>query len=655
MGRGARYAPAAVRRAALAGVVCGLALVPATALADRPMGGVSSWAHELNQDELPRYRPGRLVYPPARWNAMMRALITTSGRNGLGFSGPSALPFPPLPLAPNEPVSWRNPRLFGAVYAQTGLRWDVAYEVWAARKALAAGATVVDPSVSPFAYTQRLSLLDPTYAATSLAEIRRIAPSLRGRPFLGYFQGSDEPMIRLPRGRVARESAYARRMSAGVARFGQRPPSATAPATRSPAEGLRWLAYNRWASQEFFALKRRQAGLIRRLVPGARIAPNDYGFIRGFVPWDYSQLGFADLVEADPYVSYAENLRPGRGRYNPGFAAKFLSDITGKPTRIILQGFTYAGYTPNVEDLSVWASQALRAGASDLSIYASGNPRFTDRPFYQGMLDLARSLRGTRLPDPPVDARVRVLYAMASEAQGQPYGSGDDRYLTSGDALYTAYGLLGEQARGAFRFDSDTRLARTPAAWQDMSVLWLPRADTLEPAFARRLVSWVAAGGTLVVADPDAFTRTPSGRSLAAVHANLVGATLGPPQEGRVLRVDAAAMGAGRPSDDLFLPIDADVVRGFATVPAGSQVLARFTNDTPAVISRAVGQGRVIAFSTSILTPQVFTDPIDAVAFVRDLHAGYGGVLDHPAWGYRVPGAVDPLPPPWRDGAGDGN
>ena len=137
-------------------------------------------------------------------------------------------------------------------------------------------------------------------------------------------------------------------------------------------------------------MKEEQARLIRRLDPGAVVSPNDYGFIDGFIPWDYTRLArFADVVEADPYVSYAERDRAGRGRYNPGFGAKLLSDLTGVRTRIVIQAFDYSRYRPTPGDLWTWTAQALRAGATDISFFASDNPRFTDRRLYDAMLAIA--------------------------------------------------------------------------------------------------------------------------------------------------------------------------------------------------------------------------------------------------------------------------
>jgi hypothetical protein len=49
------------------------------------------------------------------------------------------------------------------------------------------------------------------------------------------------------------------------------------------------------------------------------------------------------------------------------------------------------------------------------------------------------------------------------------------------------------------------------------------------------------------------------------------------------------------------------------------------------------------------MQPQSLTDPLDLPGFVRLLHASYGGVLDHPAWDWTVPGSPEPGRPPWED------
>lgn len=618
---------------------------------DRPAGTVSSWGHELNQNELPRWDPdrGRPLIPARRWYRIVDRTLARAGAAGLWFTGPSALPFPPLPLSPLEPVGWRTPARLRAQNRRTGLRWDVAYEVWAARRALDRGAVVADPTASETAYTRRLSLLDPRYRREALREIRRIVPTVRNRGIVNLYAGSDEPVTVIPRGR-ARAGAFGRALKRDFRRrTGRSLPNPAARPTRSAAAGLKWLAWTRYSGARFFAMKAQQARLIRRLDRSARVSPNDFGFIDGFIPWDYTRLaGFADVAEADPYVSYAERDRPGRGRYNPGFGAKLMSDLSGLRTRIVVQAFEYSRYQPVPGDLWTWSAQALRAGATDLSFFASDNPRFTNPRLYAAMLDVARAVRGARLPAAPSDPEHLLLYATASEGQAQPHRRGGQRYRASGDELYTAYALLGELGHAAFSFDADVRLAREPLRLAGARSIWIARGETLDGGVATRLAAWVRAGGTLVVTDPDAFTRAPSGRSLARVREELIGAPLGPRRLGSMLEVQPGALAPGRPDDLLSIPVASSPRRAFAGVPAGASVVARFIDGAPAAIVRPVGAGRVLAFSADPMDPAVLDDPIDLVRLVRDIHAWAGGTLDHPAWSWRLSGDPDPGREPWE-------
>jgi hypothetical protein len=622
-----------VRLVLLTAAAAALVAAPHAAGADRPMGGVFSWGHESYQSALPNWNPARApVVPRRRWLRTVDAVLSRSGRNGLWFTGAAALPLR-VPLHPKEPQSWRTHRSFQRRYARTGLKWDVQLEVWAARTA----------------YTRRLSLLDPEYRRAALREIRRLVPVYRNRAYVHAYTGSDEPIVVLPRGRAALTSRYAKRMRLQVRRrYGWSPPSATARPTRAVRTQMRWLAYTRWSGDGFFDMKEQQARLIRRLDPDAVIIPNDYGFIDGFIPWDYTRLArFADIVEADPYVSFGERQTPGRGRYNPGFGAKFLGDLTGKPVRVVIQAFPHAGYTPRPGDLYPWTAQALRAGASHIAFFGSDNPRVVAPRRYDAMHDIAAKLRGTRLPERPHDAERLVVYATASEGQGQPWKRGNKRQRTSGDELYSAYALLGEMGRGAFSFDSDSRLLREPQRLDAARAVWLPRAEVLDRPLAERLVAWVRSGGTLIVTDPEAFTRSPDGRSLADVRSALIGAPLGGLRGGRTLIAGEGGIAPGLPSEDLELPLEVARARAFGRVPAGSRVVARFVDDAPAALLRPVGAGRVLAFSADLMRPEVLGEPLDLVRFVRDLHGWTGGTVDHAAWSYTIPGAPRSAAAPW--------
>lgn len=638
--------------AAAAGIAGGSA---ATAEA-RPMGHVFDWSHELNLEEHPRWKAtGPLPIPKAQWLRTVDEILRTAGASNMWFSGFGALPYD-IPVSPREPSGWRNASVLTRAYRETGLSWDVNVEARAAKEALCVfprrpktckpTGVVFQPDTK--APTRRMSLLDPAYQRKALAEIRRIVPTVGTAPYVFSYTGSDEPIVVLPAGKAAR-SALWRRQSAQIKReFGFAPPRAGAARTTSPVAGLQWLAYSRWTSKNFFAMKAEQAALIRKLDPGARVAPNDYAFIEGFMPWDYTALGaFADIVEADPYVSYAEKSNPGRGRYNPGFGAKLLSDLTGKPVRIVVQAFPYAKYTPSVADLETWSSQALRAGATHISFFAMDNPRFTKRKFYDGMLGVAKRMRGLNLPEMPVDPSTVVVYSLMSEGQGQPNRKGDARYRTSGDALYTTHSLLGELNGAPFVFDTDERLAAQRDRLARAKVVWLPRGDTLSRPFAEAIRDWVNAGGFLVVTDPTAFARTPANEDLSDIGAALKGGRLGA-EAGSVLLMRKGALGTNTPPDLYTVPVDDKRAWSFTDVPAGATVVATHLDQSPAAVLRTVGKGRVLSFAADPMTPGSLVEPMDLVPLIGMIQRMAGGQTGHASWTWRIPGTADLSP--W-DGA----
>ena len=65
--------------------------------------------------------------------------------------------------------------------------------------------------------------------------------------------------------------------------------------------------------------------------------------------------------------------------------------------------------------------------------------------------------------------------------------------------------------------------------------------------------------------------------------------------------------------------------RGFAAVPAGASVVARFIDGAPAAILRAVGAGRVLAFAADPMAPGALDDPMDLARLVAGVHRWAGG------------------------------
>ena len=631
---------------AAAGMLVAATTASAADAPDRPMGAVFGWGQELRQQNLPAWRPGKNPFTTVRWAREVNSILRTAGQNSLWFSGSTALPFD-LPINRVEPkAGWFNRANYLRLHKQTGVKFDVNLELRVAKLAKVRKLHT-SWNIKLRIPARRYNMLSPGWQRTALSEIRRIVPKHRNLPYRNYYTGVDEPMVFPPFGPAATSNA-GRAFVADVKRlYGQPPPAGDALPTSDPQEGLKWLAFNRYTGERYFALRAEQARLIKQLDPKGLVSPNSLAWIDGFIPWDYTKLAdFADVVELDPYTSYDEVQTPGRGRYNHGFGTKLMADLTGKRIRTIVQAFPYRGYDPKPEDVWTWATQSLRAGATDLTLYAENNPRSRRPKVYAAMLAIAKALRGTRLPAAPVDPAHVVVYATASEAQGQPLKVFGERPRTVANQLYTTYSVLGELAHSAFVFDSDTRLVADPARLSRATTMWLPRGETLDRSFVDSVIAWVRAGGTLIVTDPDAFTRAPDGSSLADLRDVLIG-TGTAPASGSAITVPVGAFAPSLPARQLTVAVAPMTASAFTLVPAGAQVLATNVDGSPAALRRPVGAGQVVAFAGDVMFPATLNAPAELVELVMAMQTWRGASLGVPAWRYEIAGNPAPGRLPW--------
>jgi len=617
--------------------------VPTAAMADRPAGNTFTWGHDLRIKLVPGWSLKKNPYTAAQWTRVMNRVLENAGRNGMWYSGGAALPFD-LPLHPTEPIrGWFNPRNFLRLHRALGMRWDVNPDLRVAQLARDRKWHTAW-NIKNTIPARRYLMISPGWDRAAKAEIRRVVPKYRNLPYRNYYNGVDEPMIFPPAGPAERSKLW-RSMRTSITRTqGVPPPTSRAAETTHPYEGLKWVAFNRWTGDRFFTMRKGQVDLIRRLDPKAVVSPNDYAFIDGFIPWDYTRLAeFADVVELDPYVSYDEAKNPGRGRYNQGFGSKFMADLTGKRVRTIVQAFPYQGYRVQPADLWTWTSQALRAGATDITLYSETNPRITDRRLYAEMMKVANAMRTARVPDMPNDPATVVVYNTASEAQGRPNESFAVRPRTQANAMYTTYSVLGELVGSSFVFDADTRLAADPSRLARARTVYLPRAEVVDRPFADALVAWVRAGGTLVVTDRNAFTRTTRNQPLGDVRAALFGTEIAPATGPVTMAQDG--LGAGFPARPLSI---ATVPSGkFVQPPADARVIGVNPDGSPAAMIRHVGAGRVIAFAGEPMFPRILDAPGGLPDFVAAIQRNQGAPVGMPVWSWELPGTPQPGRLPW--------
>lgn len=601
---------------------------------------VVCWTHDLKRtDKSGRPLPG--FEDEAQWQREVRKIFQEAGEAGMGFLD--------LPAR----LDGADPTRTAAFHAEQSRRYGVKFDVWSEGSASQAagiknGAEILNPAAVARGQPPILSWVDPKYVEAQENILRALGKQLRDLPFVGVYYGRDEPTIHLPEGQPEQWGAYGTAMAAQVRqRYGHGKFAAPQPQSPSfqtdPDKPLRWIAYNRWMSDQFIATRKRLYDALHEAHPGARYTAANFWFMSRFVPYDYT--GFAacsDLVELDPYASSAEarhaaavpgkaKLR-GRGVFNHGFGAKFMTDLTGKPVRIVVQAFDYAGYAMQPEDLREWVSQAIRCGASAIDYYTLDRPRQTQPERWRMMLHLSRvltRLNRVQLPDDPDTAILYTLYTHMSHGAN-----------TGGDQLYAAHALIGEQAGSWFQFVGDAPLERDEVRLDRYKVVYLPAAKYMTPTATQRIEDYVRAGGVLVCGDPEAFSFDLAGNATRAAQTRILGCNPAGPSSATRVTMSSPAFGLEAGATLPLLETDPYDVAGscvLAVTDNDAKIVANYPGGTPAIISRRLGQGRVIVFAFNPFAPSVTVEPGAWPAFFKGLQQSLGCRVDRPIWRFVLP------------------
>lgn len=601
---------------------------------------VVCWAHDLNAAESESTATNQPANPAAR-EAEIRAILQEAGRAGMGFLN--------LPGWVDGKSPWRTPAFLREQFETHGARFDVWTEgSGSVAAALKNGAELLNPTAHASGRRPSVSWVDPRYVEAQEQILREVGARLRGEPFVGYYYGKDEPRVHLPEGPPAQWGEYGRTMAAavreqyGFGRFAV-PQPGNKEFESDPDRPLRWIAYNRWMNDQFIASRGRLREALRAANPDAKYSPADYWFMSGFVPYDHTRLAAcSDLMELDPYASSAERVR-GRGVFNHGFGAKFMRDLTGKPVRIVAQAFDYAGYAMSPDDLREWVSQALRCGASAIDYYTLDRPRTQHPDRWRMMLHLAHTLtrmNRLRLPETADTAVLYTLYTHMSHGESTP-----------GDQVYAAHALLGEQAGSWFQFVSDTQLERGERKLGGYKTVYLPLGQYMTVEATQQIEAYVRAGGVLVCGDADAFGSDLAGNDTSAARARILGIkTLGPKAAEEIVLTQAAfglASGSRLKLFDIKLWDETTPgrARAIEVVDKNSEVLAAYSDGTPALVSRTLGRGRVFTFAANPFAPLVTVDA-GWPALFKGLQKSLGCTTDLPIWRFQIPNSKSQISEP---------
>lgn len=608
-------------------------------LTDRP-GGYAAvcWSHNLNRENLPEAR--RRDFPDiASWDRQAMATYIESAKSGLGYMD--------LPGA----VKGESAPRTAAFHREMFDTYGVSYDLWTEGSptptgALALGAELLNPKAKALGARPVVSVVDPHYLDAQEKMLTDLARRFKGESYVGVYYGKDEPSARIPDGSPEQWGAYGKQMAREVLEeFGYGRYAAPTPKDpafeKDPNKPLRWIAYNRWASGKWFASRDRLHKALHAVDPNAVYSPADYWFMSGFIPFDYPRLAAcSDLMEIDPYGSSAERRR-GRGVYNHGFGPKFMSDLTGKPVRVIAQAFDYAGYAMKPEDLREWVSQSMRCGASAISYYTMDNPQYKDPSRWKMMLHLAKTVTSMNRVALPTDPDTAILYASYTHMS---VGAS-----TGADQIYSAHALVGEMAGSWYRFVADSQIELGERSLSGYKAVYLPLGKYMTPEATAKIEEYVRAGGVLVCGDAETFGNDLEGNDTSAARERILGVSvLGPRRASKVLLTldfgDGTKSGTELPlfETELWGETSMGRAREIRLTDRESRIIGVYSNGDPAIVVHRLGKGKVITFAANPFAPEVAVEKTEWPAMFRDLQKGFGCKVDKPIWRFVLPASTTP-------------
>ena len=402
------------------------------------------------------------------------------------------------------------------------------------------------------------------------------------------------------------------------------------PTGEGPDEPFRWIAFRRWVNGRFRERHRRLAELVHELDPQVRLISTDP--MGQLSPYEFS-------LQADLFDIFTHQFLP---RSNPsrcslGLFTKLVVDLTGKEFWPCVHVENYA-YPTKPDEVRELYSQVWRNGGSGFHLYIpdtanagkkKGDTRLTEFGSprrYRAILEIIERASTQNRLKFPADEGCRVLYSNYSHmAFASPRGASDP--------IEACYTLLGPTARSWFTFIDEHRLG-APISDTRPTAIYLPTARITDADTRNRLTSFVREGGTLVVADPQAFEYDITGEDTSDSRAELVGAELGEHVAGgQSLTVNPHPLlpGISEPLELLALSTPRSL-----TLAPGTAVLGTYADGSPAITLRTLGEGRVIYFGLQPFSIPALASP-DWQRLFKSLQQGLNFATDLDIWRFQFP------------------
>ncbi len=386
------------------------------------------------------------------------------------------------------------------------------------------------------------------------------------------------------------------------------------PVSDSDKDAFRRIAYWRWQSDLAVEAMTKIGSALREVAPGVRFMGTDE--YASPTPLDWERIGAHVDIQLGQTLATVDGWR----KYNPGYIAKFMRDLSGKPTYPFLQVIKY-GTSPSPDTVHGWVDQALQGGASGLFV---GAVEWFDRDLnhplyaapekwraYTGLVEQVQRLPQIRYP---ADADVALHYSSFANMANI-----DQRRFGA------AYALLGPRAGVWFTVTDDFQVNRDQKKWHPYKVVVAPDSIYVSQENLQAMQEFAEHGGTLILSDPQSLSWLINGEQPTEARRSLQGASFDEPALQRVVLWNGEKFsnptGLGRKV------IERD---------ENTRVLAEFADGSPAILEHRLGKGRVVSF---LFDPHAdnFVDDTQWCALWQGMIKEFGVQTDRDIWRFSLP------------------
>jgi hypothetical protein len=406
------------------------------------------------------------------------------------------------------------------------------------------------------------------------------------------------------------------------------------PESTNDENPYRWIAVRRWVTDYIIQWQKDVYQTVHEIAPELRVISIDPVAGHKPVAWD-RMAPYFDVATQQLYPP----VDPNRQQF--GFTTKMVADLTGKPTWPCTHVEHYA-FSTTVDEVRELMSEVMRNGGKGFHFWLKdeiGNnapngflmaTKWGSPERWRTITEINKLNGRMNEVAVPKDADSAIFY---SEDHYQSFSEkvAPFPYVYPNEPEW-AYTFLGPVARTWFRFVNDNMVEDRKVDLSKFKAVIVPAAKYERKSVSNALFKYAAAGGTLIIGDAEAFSIDVNGDSLSALWSKYIPRSEAPGKEQtRLTFSDTCSI---RGLQNRSLKVMGRVIE--LKPSASSEVLARFSDGTPAVIRTKLGRGSVIVFACNPFTETGIGDQAWKAffkAFAKDL----GLKTDRDIWRFEFP------------------